>query len=1277
MAMGRLTRVLVALTRWGLGVCALLAVLVALYVSLGRELVPLVAEYRADVESKAEQALGLPVHVGALEGRWSGLAPVLRVRDLQLGEGATALRLDDVKVVPDVWASLTAREVRLARIQLGGLQLILRENEQGAWSLEGLPKKDDTPLDPAELLQRLRQLGRIDVFDSQVTLHPWQRDPLTLTYVSVGLQAGASRHALDLRATLPDGQPLSLNLRSRASANAWRDGQVEAYLSLPQSDWARWLPPRLLGQWHADALRAGGEFWVDWRKGQLQQAVVRLNAPELQGAYAGRKAAKLNNLALGAWFQRREQGFDVVVDSLAMDVGKTRWESHLQLQQRPGEDAAAESWQVQADRLDLTPLTPLIDALAPLPDKVMAVVDGLKVTGALRNVRLEARPKAEGDQRLQFEANLEKVGFDAYHNAPAAGNVSGSISGDLGHGELRLDTDAFMLHLYPIFAKPWHYQKANARLTWALDKEGFTLVAPYLKVLGEEGKIAGDFLIRLLFEEGREDYMDLRVGLTEGDGRYTAKYLPEVLSPALDEWLRSAIVKGTVDEGYFQYQGSLNHGVAPEARSISLFFKVRDAALDFQPGWPQVQHVDGDVFIEDSGVRIKAQRGVLLDTKVSDVSVDIPHVDQGQQSHLYLDGDFDGSLGDGLKILKEAPIGTGEIFAGWEGEGPLKGKVKLDIPLAHGQRPKVQVDFATDDARLKVAPPSLELSRLKGDFSFDLDKGLSGKGISLQAFGKPVTAQITAEGQPGQMQTRVNASGQVSLKALTDWLQFNQALPASGDLPYQLQVSLGSRDNRLSINSSLKGLAIDLPAPFGKAASDTRDTRFSMTLQGPERRFDVAYTGLARFAYAAPAEKLGQGRGELLLGAGDAQVPAGQGLRVRGHLEALDLGPWQEQAARLAGNDPGGSARQNLQGVDLSIGQLKAFGLDLNQAVVRLARGGPAWDLRLDSKEVIGNARVPDAKGAPMVVRMQTLRLPAASAAEKQAEAQAEEGPDPLASFDPRKVPALDLSIDKLYRGDDLYGSASLKLRPTARGVTASDIDLDFKGLRIDGGGGWEGEPGSTSSWYKGRLDGKNLADVLKAWGFAPTVTSRDFRLDVDGRWPGSPASVSLKRFSGSMDAALRTGQFVEVEGSAQALRVFGLLNFNSIGRRLRLDFSDLFDKGLAYDRVKGLLVASNGVYVTREPIAVTGPSSNFELDGTLDLVRDRVDANLQVSLPVTNNLPLAALIVGAPAVGGALFLVDRLIGDRVSRFASVHYRVEGPVKEPRITFVKPFEKSR
>ena len=63
-----------------------------------------------------------------------------------------------------------------------------------------------------------------------------------------------------------------------------------------------------------------------------------------------------------------------------------------------------------------------------------------------------------------------------------------------------------------------------------------------------------------------------------------------------------------------------------------------------------------------------------------------------------------------------------------------------------------------------------------------------------------------------------------------EWLQFKQALPASCDLPYQLQVNLGSRENSLNVTSNLKGLAIDLPAPFGKAVADTRDSRFSMSV---------------------------------------------------------------------------------------------------------------------------------------------------------------------------------------------------------------------------------------------------------------------------------------------------------------------------------------------------------------------------------------------------------------------------------------------------------------
>ena len=1267
--MDRLTRILAALTRWGLGLCALALVLMALYVSLGRELTPLVAEYRGEVETRGRDALGMPLQIGELKGNWSGFAPILSAHDVTVGEGANALHLEKVRAVPDLWASLLAREIRIAHLELNGLKISLKQGNEGEWALEGLPVRNDQPLDPEQLLNSLQMVQQLSVLDSQITLQPWGESPLSLTYVGLNLKTGAYRQRLDVRLTLPDGQPMAMSLRTRIQASRWKEGEADVYLSLPQSDWSKWLPESVSQQWNFSEIKGGGELWATWGQGVLQSAAVRLNAPQIKGAYAERKPVHINNLALNGYFQRSTEGMLVTLDSLAMNLGETRWESRLQLKQLAAIDKAEEAWHLQADRLELTPLTPLLNALAPLPEGFATTVERLKVIGGLRNVLIDVRPNATDDSKFSFAANLDRVGFDAYHGAPAARNVSGSISGDLGHGELRMDSKDFLLHLDPIFAKPWQYIQANARLTWKLDKEGFTLIAPYLKVLGEEGKIAGDFLIRLHFDHNQEDYMDLRVGLVDGDGRYTAKYLPAVLSPALDEWLRTAILKGAVDQGFFQYQGSLNHGAEDAARSISLFFKVHDAELAFQPGWPHVSKVTGDVFVEDSGVRILASEGQLLDTQVSDIYVSIPHVPEGQSTHLLLDGGFAGGLGDGLKILKEAPIGTAETFAGWEGEGDLQGKLKLDIPLVKGEQPKIVVDFKTAKARLKLPEPPLELTQLKGDFRFDSSKGLSGQNITARAFDKPVSAQIFADGREGKLNTRVTASGQVEVKKLANWLSVTQSLPASGVIPYQLQLTLNGGDSQLMVNSNLKGVAIDLPAPFGMPAETGRDTTFRMTLQGAERRYWVNYGELANFTFAAPPGNFAEGRGELFLGNGNAMLPAAKGLRVRGVLSQLDVGPWQDLVNKYAGQDPGGSAKQLLSSADFKVGKLSALGTTLDQASVQLTRKPAAWALQLDSQQVKGAASIPDAKASPMVINLQYVRLPAPDP-----KVLADENsPDPLATVDPTKIPALDITINQLFQGNDLVGAWSLKVRPTARGIALNSLDMGLKGILLQGSGGWEGAPGSSTSWYKGRISGKNLADVLKGWGFAPSVTSQEFHMDVDGRWPGSPAWLASKRFSGTLDASMREGQFVEVEGGAQALRVFGLLNFNSIGRRLRLDFSDLFGKGLSYDRVKGLLVATNGVYVTREPIQMTGPSSNVELNGTLNLVGDQIDAKLMVTLPVTNNLPIAALIVGAPAVGGALFLIDKLIGDRVARFASVKYTVKGPWKEPKITYDKPF----
>ena len=151
--MRRLGDWLIRLLRAGLALAALGLVLLALYVSVGRELTPLVAEYHAEIERRGSEALGLPLRIGRLQGEWSGLAPRLVARDVQLGEGDELLQRERIAVVPAVLDSLLARAPRLRHLELSGLHLMLREDAEGRWQVDGLPRpKAAGGSDPRQLL---------------------------------------------------------------------------------------------------------------------------------------------------------------------------------------------------------------------------------------------------------------------------------------------------------------------------------------------------------------------------------------------------------------------------------------------------------------------------------------------------------------------------------------------------------------------------------------------------------------------------------------------------------------------------------------------------------------------------------------------------------------------------------------------------------------------------------------------------------------------------------------------------------------------------------------------------------------------------------------------------------------------------------------------------------------------------------------------------------------------------------------------------------------------
>lgn len=1249
---------------WLMGTAIALLILVALYVAVGRELVPMVAEYRLELETRASELLGENVMIGQLSGSWQGFSPVLVASDVQLGEQhESAILLDRIELKPALWSSLLAWQLNFADVRVNGLQLHMQEDETGRWGISGWKMAErEQPLDIPRILTEARRIHQVTVLNSRLVVEAHEQDALTLSYINFTLNQGQSQQLLQGRFVLPDGNPVSLKLQTRVKPEEWQKAPVRLYLSFPQTDWTDWLPASLTGNWQVDELEAGGELWLSSQGWQLDKATLRLHAPSVKGHLDGHEAIALEDISGRFYVETVKGGRILFTDGLALTHDDRRIDNFRFRVDESDEDNA---WKVAVEQLDLDFWRPLAEQLVPMPEAVHEWVVALHPTGRLNNATLTFFPGRTGAERLTFATNLDSVGFSGHRGVPAVTNVSGTASGNLGQGELQADSRDFSLHLEQFFPEPWVYSHAQTRFAWRWDENEVRLSSPFIRAEGEEGKLAGNLLISLMRDPALEDSMELTVRMLDGDASYTRKYLPTrtAMNKQLAKWLETAIHAGRVKQGYFQIKGDLRQ----VAQNMTMYFDVDQAELAFQPGWPVLRDADARVKVAHEGVWVRLGQASLLDSRISDATATVM-LDQPLPHHLLIEGNVSSSVQDVLTLLDTAPIGTADIVHGWQGSGALNGQLELDIPLGGGGPVRVVADAAASNATLRLAQPVLNIQAITGQFRFDTRTGLSADKVQASVFDRPVQGSIKASGSGGKSKTEFDLKGTAQVAQLQQWLGVKQAVPASGLLPYRLRMQLMEGDSWLRVDSNLNGVTVDLPEPFGKKAGEQRYADFRMTLGGKEKqRYWLDYQNLLSLTLLTPAEGLKGASGELRLGGAQANLTTRPGINVRGQLSLLDWDAWLKlvQRYKSVGEDVGD---QSLLGdIQLDIGRFDGFGQSVGPLHIDARRAGAAWQMEFDSRLAKGQVTLPAQANVPIDLNLAYVRLPTP----QQSTDESQKKEDILKNVDPKIVPAMNVRIAEFSLGEKTMNNWSLKIRPDGSGLRFDDLDLNLLGLHIGGSAGWSGQAGNMRSWYKGRLSGDDLSDVLKAWDYAPTVTSKTFRLDVDGNWPGSPLGFAPEGFTGMMSPALRTGQFVDVQGGAQVLRIFGVLNFNTIGRRLRLDFSDLLGKGLSYDRFKGTLQAENGVYTAVEPITMTGPSGNMDMTGRLDMRSEKIDAKIVVMLQLTNNLPLAALIAGAPAIGGALFVVDKLLGDKMARFASVEYRVTGDLSDPQITFNK------
>lgn len=1365
-----------------------LLVLMALYVSAGRQLVPLLADYKDSLGQRLESELGMAVSIGTLTGEWLQFAPRFVLEDLVIGE-QNALRLQRVSLAPSLLESVRQRRLVIASTIIESLDIRFDQQRDGRWLLAGFSNLGPGP-DPELVFQLLTRLSRLDLTDTRIGFTDLDGRLSQFEQASLQLQSVAGQHQVRLQAQWQESRD-ALQLEARLQGQSLAQLSGEIYLRMPDADYTTFLPASatlpapVAGTQDRNAigmssLSMQGELWADLAEGSLQQVTFRgqssftLDASTEAGE---RSTITLEQLSTGGVFaQRREtaDGWDIYVDDLAFEHDAQSWpRSDLMLVLHPG--VAAE---LRADVIDIGILARVLGAM-PLPAQLRDEVNSFNPRGQLQNVRLAASLPDNQPGVLELSGNLRDAGISAHRGAPSLWGIDGyaELSFDAatarGDGFVEVDSSALAMHLPNLFNDVWNYDRVNGRVGIRInDDDGSAVRLASSVIVAESDIVSGRAQFAVAVHTGDERYidLDLKVGALRADVSRKTPYLPTApgaprSAQGVLAWVNSAVLGGEGAGSGLVYRGRVQRGAASGERTLQMFFKVSDGILKFDPAWPQLDELDGYVSINNGAVDIVAEAGSTLGIRF-DASRGSVRPNPGGGSWLTVSGQGRGSAAQGLQYMQQTPVteGVGQYFANWQAEGDTDIELALNIPLyIENARPTVALSFAFEDNKLFIPEFDLPLEQLSGRLTYTDEQGLRSEQLTAVVFGQPVVASLQADGlattEAANQSSRLSNlswTGTARSDVLMDW----QGLPAAikplltrveGEFAYEANLSLPMRTSAsepqwptLTLRSDMAGAQVNLPLPFAKDTDAVREMDIALEFRPAGPAIDLRWQDVMQMNMV-----LAQGvpqSGLIFLGSTADGVrvrrlnPSAPGIELLGSLQRVNFVEWRDTvAALLAENQSMSSAGgsgwwSSLQGSGgISIGELVIADEQFEQLDLSARRLPEGWELTAVSEDVSGTLMFPIARDEPWQVALEYLHLgepapepeplPEQTTAEVTPDAVA--GPfedqsaetvnvladgsvadseqsgagaageldledlpaveyelpreDPLAALDPRRFPALGLSVKQFTLNGADFGEWRFNVESDDSGAFFTDLIVNARGLSI----GSDTEPAEFRWIYDGQLHrsalnahitATDIAPVLSAYGYAPSLQSAASSFQSRLHWDGSPAYFSALGLNGDVDIRINNGRFQQRAGVANsALRLISILNFDAVVRRLRFS-DDFLRSGLAYDEITGKVSLSNGIVNITDRLQIIGPSSLFQLAGEIDLAEQTIDADLFITLPVSDNIPwlgglavLNNLINWQLAIG--VFLFDRIFGEQVDNLTSAQYTLEGPWEtvEPRL----------
>jgi uncharacterized protein YhdP len=470
--------------------------------------------------------------------------------------------------------------------------------------------------------------------------------------------------------------------------------------------------------------------------------------------------------------------------------------------------------------------------------------------------------------------------------------------------------------------------------------------------------------------------------------------------------------------------------------------------------------------------------------------------------------------------------------------------------------------------------------------------------------------------------------------------------------------SVSTRDgNELTVESDLKGLAAELPAPLAKTADAARPLTIAIRHLGADD--EVATAALegaihGRFTARGTAESR-RWQTALKFGAPLGPEPARDGVWLYGELPAVDLDAWQAVFAARPAPAGAQAAGSGLQGFDLKLSRATYSKREFVNVASRMERVGPEWKGRIEGPNVEGDiAWNPEGKGRVHARLSRFMLRPKGTSDAGQAK-----------SSDDADLPALDVVADRFdFKGNTL-GKLELLASWVGEEWRIERLDIGNAHSHFKSSGVWRRTAVGSLTTLDLKLESSNLNALFAQFGYGDYLLRGTANLEGKLAWPGFPYEFDLGVLSGGFKLGAARGQFAKINPGAGKL--LGLLSLQSLPRRVTLDFRDVFSEGFAFEKISASVRVARGILLT-DDLEISGPSAFVGMAGEVSLPNETQTLTLRVVPEMGESVALAAALVGTPVLGLSTLLVSKLLQNPLGKVIGYEYLVTGTWDNPSVT---------